>query len=113
MSVRLFSEPVITETLAFPLGLPSTRVNDVGLTATLAPAPEGGFVLDLATKSFAQSIAIDFPGFVPSDDFFHLAPGRARSIHLRPLPSPTGKPAKRGYVTPLNAHNPTEVVLPQ
>lgn len=99
------------ETFAFPLGLPSARVNDVGLTATLAPAADDAFVLDLTTRSFAQSLAIEVPGYSPSDDFFHLAPGASRSVHLRPIPSQ--KRGKRGYITPLNAHGPTEVVLPE
>ncbi|MET0358243.1 MAG: glycoside hydrolase family 2 protein, partial [Pararhizobium sp.] len=45
---------------------------------------DAGFALDIATDRLAQSVHIDCPGFLPSDNWFHLAPGAARRISLVP-----------------------------
>lgn len=90
------AEPIATATL-FPRGRGLPR-RDIGLTAELTDGP----CLLIATRAFAEAVQIeDEAGFVPSDDFFHLAPGITRRIALRPGMAATATP--RGRVIALNA----------
>ena len=86
----------------FPLGLPSHREVDVGLSAELRELE-----LTVRTKRFAQSIAIDLPGFAPEEDWFHLAPGASCVLRLTRV----GDNAPRGTVTALNAEVSARVVV--
>ena len=70
--------PLATGTL-FPAGRGLPR-RDLGLTATL----DADHNLLIATRGFAESVQIeDEAGFLPAEDFFHLAPGRPVRIPLR------------------------------
>jgi beta-mannosidase len=66
------------------------------LSATLR-RDAAGWVLDLSADRFAQSIAIEAEGFLPSDSWFHLAPGGVKTIRLAsragtdPAAKPTGE----------------------
>ncbi|KQS64735.1 beta-mannosidase [Rhizobium sp. Leaf371] len=83
----------IADAFHFPLGR-RAALHDATLTAALVES-SGGFALDIATDRFAQSVHIDCPGFLPSDNWFHLAPGAARRIDLVPQTNrperPTGE----------------------
>jgi beta-mannosidase len=83
-----------TDQFWFPAGLASARVRDVGLTAQLA-----GEVLTVSAERFAQFVTIDAPGWLPSDDGFHLAPGQRRAIAM----ARTGAPIKAGTIAASNA----------
>jgi beta-mannosidase len=89
------------EAFHFPVGRPAGRELDLGLTATLE-----GDELVVRTRRFAQAVAIDAPGCVPDDDFFHLAPGAERRIRLVRR---TDKPV-RGSVQALNAESATPII---
>jgi beta-mannosidase len=91
----------------FPLGLSAARELDVGLAAE-ARHEAGGTALVLRARRFAQSVAIDVPGFAPEDAYFHLAPGEERSVRLRRV---SGDGPPRGAVQPLNAEAVTKVTL--
>jgi len=95
------------EAFYFPLGLPSVRVANLGLTATARPLAGGDFELTLRTRAFAQSLALEVDGFAPDDDFFHLAPGAERTVRLRAR----GAAPLRGQVQPLNAETGTKITL--
>jgi beta-mannosidase len=71
------------DTCYLPLGRARPRLDDVGLRATAARDASGEWSLTITTTSFAQWVAIDVPGYEPSDSWFHLAPGSARTITLR------------------------------
>jgi beta-mannosidase len=45
----------------------------------------GAWFADLATDKLAQSVHFSVDGFRPDDDWFHLAPGAAKRVLLRPL----------------------------
>jgi beta-mannosidase len=95
------------EAFYFPLGLPSARVANVGLTATARPREGGDFDLVLHTRAFAQSVALEVEGFAPDDDFFHIAPGAERTVRLRG----GGSTSPRGHVQPLNAEAATKITV--
>jgi beta-mannosidase len=78
----------------FPAGMSATRGSDVGLAAQLA-----GDVLTVSAHRFAQFVTIDAPGWLPSDDGFHLAPGQRREIAMQR----TGAPIRSGTVAAMNS----------
>ena len=94
----------------FPLGLPASSAGDVGITATAAPRDDGDYDLTVATRAFAQSVALAVEGFTSDDDFFHVAPGGVHVVRLRPDAAHAGK-APRGQVQPLNASAATKITV--
>jgi beta-mannosidase len=110
---RFRSGSVAPEAFFFPLGLPSTRAKDVGLTTALRVVDQADLELTLTTRSFAQSVAIELAGYRPDQNFFHLAPGGSLSVRLRHLREQPGvKRTTRGSVTCLNAEASLDLVLP-
>ena len=85
------------------------RRPDVGLTASVTRrAGEEEWELTIATRLFARWVAIDAPGFAPSDTWFHLAPGAQRTVRLRGA-DPDRVP--RGDVRALNSRVPSSITL--
>jgi beta-mannosidase len=73
---------VVAEAFHFPLGR-SKALHSAGFEHTLS-ATGDGWLLELTTDTFAQSVHLDFEYHLPDDDWFHLAPGGARTIRLLP-----------------------------
>jgi beta-mannosidase len=86
---------IVAETFWFPAGVPSGREVNVGLAATVVTEP----AVVVTAKRFAQTVVIDAPGYLPRDNYFHLAPGQSRRIELD---GPVSA-ALRGTVTALNS----------
>jgi beta-mannosidase len=63
----------------------------VGLSCAARALSEGAFELTVSTVRFAQSIAIHAPGYLPDDNFFHLAPGASRAVRIKPTGAEAGK----------------------
>jgi len=97
----LAGDAPVADAFWFPVGLPGAREADVGLAVASRPGDDGTRLLEVGARRFAQSIAIDAPGFVADDEGFHLAPGQTRQVRLRPVPG-TPAPAK-GTLSALNA----------
>ena len=55
-----------------------------GLTGTLLPNPRGWSV-HVTAERLSQWVTVSADGYLPSDAWFHLAPGMTRSIELTPL----------------------------
>ncbi|MFZ5892908.1 MAG: glycosyl hydrolase 2 galactose-binding domain-containing protein [Myxococcota bacterium] len=92
----------------FPLGLPSQREPDLGLSASARLREDGDVDLVLRTRRFAQSLSLDVPGVTADDDFFHLAPGAEKTLRLhRDNPSS----ALRGSISALNGLVPLPIKL--
>jgi beta-mannosidase len=91
----------VTQAFHFPEGLPSQRERSIGLAAESQRLADGSVDVRLTTTRFAQSVHFDVPGFTPDDEYFHLAPGSARQLRLRP-----NADAARyaGSVGALNSH---------
>ena len=66
-----------------------------------------GWVLDLSAERFAHSVAIEAEGFLPSDNWFHLAPDSVKQIRLAPRPGtdPAARPG--GDIRGLNLESVT------
>ena len=69
----------------------------VGLEGTLAPDH-----VIVTTRRFAQAVRIAVPGHVPADNYFDLAPGRTRTIALRPIPNAKKRSTLAGELSALN-----------
>jgi beta-mannosidase len=85
---------VLAETFVFLEELPR-----VELSARVRPFGENRWELTVAATGCARGVWIDTPGFMPSDDHFHLAPGMSRRIVLTGLAAGT----LSGSVQALNA----------
>jgi len=86
---------LLAEAFHFPLGR-AAAMAPAGIQASLG-CDEAGWFVDLAADRLAQSVHIAAPGFEPSDDWFHLAPGRGRRILL------IGQGVPQGRVMALNS----------
>lgn len=72
---------VIAEDFFFPTGLElPVRAANVRAHAEWSG---NGVALQLETDSFLQAVRISSSGFAPDDNYFHLAPGRAKAVALR------------------------------
>jgi beta-mannosidase len=86
--------------------LPGQATADVGLTANATQSSDGCLELSVSATGFVHALAIDVPGFIADDSYFHLSPGQTRSCRLAPR-VPGSKP--RGYVHALNSHAPVRI----
>jgi beta-mannosidase len=73
---------VISEAFHFPRGR-TEAIFPAHITAHLLE-DTSGYVLELSADRFAQSVTIDVEGFLPADNWFHLAPGQAKRVRLVP-----------------------------
>ncbi|MEZ5273886.1 MAG: glycoside hydrolase family 2 protein [Ilumatobacteraceae bacterium] len=82
-----------------PGGHDRPTLPDLGLQAEVAPVGDA-WALTVRAERFAHYVTIDIPGAVADDDWFHLLPGDARTIMVRPLP---GALPRSGEVRALNS----------
>ncbi|POF34310.1 glycoside hydrolase family 2 protein [Roseibium marinum] len=91
----------LVEAFQFPLG-PDLAACSATLDTNLRQSEDGAWWLDLETDRMLRSVNIHVDPFRPSDNWFHLAPGKKRRIELRPDPR-TESPARPiGFVSALN-----------
>jgi beta-mannosidase len=107
-TLRAPSGATLAQAFHFPLGWPSARELDVGLTATATLNGDGANVI-VRTRRFAQSIAIDADGFASDDAYFHLPPGGERTLRLRRVVA--GSTSLRGTLQPLNASAASKIIV--
>ena len=69
----------------FPTGRLIERQPALGLEAVASVADGGDWRVTVTTRRFAYAVSFDAPGFLPDDDFFHMAPGGATTVTLRRL----------------------------
>jgi beta-mannosidase len=72
------------EAVHLPAGPARPVVADLGLRPT-ASRVDGRWQVTVTSERFAQWVAFDTPGHVPSDSWFHLAPGTSRTVGLDPF----------------------------
>lgn len=96
------------EAFHFPLGRAAFPPTDLGLEAHGELRDGGEVALTVRTARFAQAVAVDARGYLASDDFFHLAPGGARTLTLRPL---TAGARLYASVRALNGRGPIRVTI--
>lgn len=75
------NEEVIAEAFHFPLGR-TKAMHAPTIEMHLLRNESGNWCLKLTTDKLAQSVHVNVDGYRPSDDWFHLAPGAAKTIEL-------------------------------
>ncbi len=105
------SGETLAEAFGFPAGLHAGTDAEVRLDAVAIDNPAGkGHALRIGCARFAQSVSIDIAGFLPEDNYFHLAPGQSRCIVLDELPN--RRPGRvRGTVAALNSSSQVRVEI--
>ncbi|MCV3736313.1 glycoside hydrolase family 2 protein [Rhizobium sp. TRM96647] len=71
---------IVAEAFHFPQG--RARALHAARATVALEEVEGGWQLRVGADRLLQSAHIDCPGFLPSDSWFHLSPGRERVIRL-------------------------------
>jgi beta-mannosidase len=96
---------VLSEDCYFPLGFALPMQEHAKLTATASFDAAGNVVVTLESDVFLQSVALSTDGFTPDNNYFHLAPNRAKRIYF--TGTPAGKqstPQKfKTYLSALNS----------
>ena len=90
---------VLAQAYYFPLPQEPARAEGVMVSVQARPELDG-YRLTLTTDRFLFAVRIDSPGYVPEDNYLHLAPGYPRTVLCRPT-TPNAAPIK-GYVEALN-----------
>ncbi len=98
---------VLARAFAFPTGVPGARPGPVEVTAELHLDP---LHVRVSSATFAAFVALEVPGFMPSDNYFHLAPDEQRSIALEPMTA--AAVLRRGWVKALNGTSSLSIRLP-
>lgn len=91
----------------FPGGMSLPLESDLGLAAQARPSDDGSVEVRVSSRRFALGVHFETPGYVASDEFFHLPPQQEARIVFQPLP---GARAWRGVVSALNAVQPAAIV---
>ena len=86
----------------FPLGLRPTAQADLGLTAFCELQADGSYLLCLRSRKLAISVALNIAGYLPDDNYFHLAPGVEKFVRLQALADMPSTPPQ-GTAWALNA----------
>jgi beta-mannosidase len=106
--VEVQSRKVLDQVFHFPRGLGALAPCDLGLEGALSERGDGTFAATLRTRRFALAVAIAVEGFLPEDNYFHLAPGAEKTVTLVRR-SGQGRP--EGWVSALNGRSPVRLVL--
>lgn len=88
------------------LGLPVRP--DLGLAAEAVRDGDDGWSVQLRTDHLAESVVVDLPGFDVTDSWFHLLPGRTRTV--RAVSHAAGA-VPEGAVRALNCSAATSIVV--
>jgi len=87
---------VLSEAFHYPLGRSAVPQGEA-VEATLEP-DEPGWRLSLTSEAFVAGVHLEFDGFEPDDDWFHLTPGRAKVLRLRPRPGTASDARPEGLI---------------
>jgi beta-mannosidase len=95
------SNDVIAETFFFPTGLTAFPVTNIGLTAKAQMLADGNVEVTVSCTQLALAVYFDINGYVPDDNYFHLAPGNQKTVLLKAI-GESGA-GFYGYVGAINA----------
>jgi beta-mannosidase len=73
----------IASAFHFPRGR-AAAMHAAALVAEIGENAEGAFIM-LSTDRLAQSVSIAAPGYLPDDNWFHLAPSQQKLVRLHPF----------------------------
>ena len=79
------------------------RRGAIGLAAETTQQPDGSMQVRLSTRAAALGVHFEASGWLPSDEYFHLAPGAERLLRFQPLPGADSRPWSASAAA-LNSH---------
>ena len=91
----------------FPLGHAFVVQPTLGLEAETRAVGDGSYQVTVRSQRFAQAVSIEAPGYRATHNYFHLSPGGAQSLHLRPRQAGTRLQAT---LQALNTHQRVKLV---
>jgi len=91
----------LAEAVHLPLGLRALGLHDLGLQASAAPLPDGALELTVSARRYAHAVSVEAAGYRADDQYFHVLPGRARTVRLRPIAAQASA-SIRGHVMAIN-----------
>lgn len=101
---------VLSDDCYFPGHLPNALDAGVSLKADIEGMTSGIYSVTFRSERFCQAVAIDAPGFVPNDNYFHLSPGIPKVVTLRAI---TASAKLQGYAQAFNATHSVRLVVPE
>lgn len=82
----------IADAFFFPLGR-AAALREAALDATVTRLDETRWALDIKASSLAQSVTVDFTGWMPDDNGFHLSPLATKRVNLTAIDPGQGLPS--------------------
>jgi len=110
ISVRLkdrSSDTVLAEDFFFPAGMDLAAQRSAAITSHAHWREDGSVAVTLMSDVFLQAVAISSSGFLPDDNYFHLAPGHEKTIVF--APEKAGSASFKAHFEPLNWPDPITV----
>jgi beta-mannosidase len=99
---------VVSEAFHFIEPREPALLTEVTVEAQAEPQGSGDFEVRLKSDRFLHSVSFDATGFLPDDNYFHLVPGRQKTVRLRRR----AEGAKfKAYVEALNLGEPVRVAV--
>jgi len=98
----------VSQAFQFP-GNRKLGYSAVNLSADAAETQDGDYLLRLQSDTFLQAVHFDVNGYSPSDNYFHLAPGKPREVVFRKTGDSTKK--FKGYVESLSLREPKTITV--
>ena len=103
ISVRLKdsgSDSVLAEDFFFPAGMDLAPQRAAAITSHARWREDGSVAVTLRSDVFLQAVAISSTGFLPDDNYFHLAPGHEKTMVF--TPEQAGTVSFKAHLEPLN-----------
>ncbi len=99
---RLLSDTdeLVDEKFYFPESKIPTKVSPENITYLLEKIDQENILLTIASNSFVYGLYIEAPTYQIDDNYFHMAPGSKRTIHIKGT-DPT-KNKFKGYISAIN-----------
>ena len=113
IAVRLKETPlgtVLAEDYYFPAGMDLAAQRSAAITGEAQWRDDGKVAVTLKSDVFLQAVAFSCNGFLPDDNYFHLAPGHAKTIVFTPETSATT--SFKAHFEALNGPDPITVRAP-
>lgn len=83
VQLRTAPNQILSEAFCFPLGFTNLSRQDLGLKASVILLADGDAVVTVQCSRLALSVYFEVAGFIPEDNYFHLAPNSPKVIKMR------------------------------
>ena len=98
---------ILAEDHYFPAGMDLAPQRSANIKSEAQWRDDGKVAVTLQSDVFLQAVAISCIGFMPDDNYFHLAPGHAKVIVF--TPEKAGAASFKAHFEPLNWPDPITV----